>query len=83
MNSVGSFEAKTHLPRLLERVVRGESILITKHGQPVAMLVPPPGEDTKDVKQIVEEMLELRDREGPTLGRKTTTRELIEEGRRY
>ena len=34
------FEAKTHLPQLLERVSRGEEILITKHGQPVAMLVP-------------------------------------------
>ncbi len=83
MNSVGSFEAKTHLPRLLERVVRGERILITKHGQPVAMLVPPPAQDTKDVKQIVKEMLELRDCDGPTLGGKTTIRELIEEGRRF
>ncbi len=83
MTSVGSFEAKTHLPQLLERVAKGEKFLITKRGQPVAMLVPPPKKDKMDVKQVVREMLALRDREGPTLGEDLTIRELIEEGRRY
>jgi prevent-host-death family protein len=82
MTSIGSYEAKTHLPQLLERVGRGEKILITRHGQPVAMLVPPPREAGKDVQAIVREMLESRDREGPTLGGAATLRELIEEGRR-
>lgn len=41
MVTVGSYQAKTHLPRLLGRVVRGERITITRHGRPVAMLVPP------------------------------------------
>ena len=40
METIGAFEAKTHLPRLLERVARGESLTITKHGKPVAHLVP-------------------------------------------
>ena len=40
MESVGSFEAKTHLPQLLERVAQGEEFTITKHGKPVARLVP-------------------------------------------
>ena len=40
MESVGSFEAKTHLPQLLERVAKGEEFTITKHGKPVARLVP-------------------------------------------
>jgi prevent-host-death family protein len=83
MTSVGSYEAKTHLPRLLERVMRGEKILITKHGRPVAMLVPSLTESPKDVKQIVKEMLQFRDHEGPTLAGKATIRELIEEGRRF
>ena len=39
-NTIGAFEAKTHLPQLLERVARGESLTITKHGKPVARLVP-------------------------------------------
>jgi prevent-host-death family protein len=40
MKVVGSFEAKTHLSALLDEVARGESITISKHGRPVAMLVP-------------------------------------------
>jgi prevent-host-death family protein len=37
MRSVGSYEAKTHLPELLERAGRGEKILITRRGTPVAL----------------------------------------------
>jgi len=39
----GAFEAKTHLSALLARVEAGETITITKHGRPVARLVPPSG----------------------------------------
>lgn len=38
--SVGAFEAKTLLSELLQRVERGERVTITKHGRPVAQLVP-------------------------------------------
>lgn len=38
MDTVGAFEAKSHLSALLERVAQGESFTITKHGKPVAML---------------------------------------------
>ena len=37
---IGADEAKTHLPALLERVARGERFTITKHGRPIARLVP-------------------------------------------
>ena len=40
MKTIGSFEAKTHLSGLLEKVARGESFLITKRGKPVAALSP-------------------------------------------
>lgn len=40
MRRVGAYEAKTNLPRLLDEVAAGESITITKHGVPVASLVP-------------------------------------------
>ncbi len=39
-NTIGAFEAKTHLPRLLDRVAHGESLTITRHGKPVAHLIP-------------------------------------------
>lgn len=38
--TVGAFEAKTHLSALLQKVEAGEEITITKHGQPIARLVP-------------------------------------------
>jgi prevent-host-death family protein len=39
-NSVGAFEAKTHFSQLIERVMHGEEIFITRRGKPVAKLVP-------------------------------------------
>jgi prevent-host-death family protein len=39
-NTVGAYQAKTHLSELLEKVEAGEEIIITKHGAPVAKLVP-------------------------------------------
>ncbi|MFB7876125.1 type II toxin-antitoxin system Phd/YefM family antitoxin [Nocardia sp. NPDC056064] len=40
MATVNIHEAKTHLSRLLERVSKGERIVISKAGQPIADLVP-------------------------------------------
>ena len=80
-SSVGSFEAKTHLPALLERVAKGERITITKHGKPVGRLVPIKPDERPDVKQLVAEMLAYRDQKNRTLG-DITVREFIEEGRR-
>lgn len=40
MITVGTFEAKKHLSSLLERVAQGEEIIITRHGKPLARLVP-------------------------------------------
>jgi prevent-host-death family protein len=39
-NLVGAYDAKTHFSELLDRVVAGEQITITRHGVPVARLVP-------------------------------------------
>lgn len=38
--AVGAHDAKTNLGQLLDRVERGEVIVITRHGEPVARLVP-------------------------------------------
>lgn len=38
--TLGAFEAKTRLSELLVRVEAGEQVTITKHGRPVARLVP-------------------------------------------
>ena len=39
-NTFGAFDAKTHFSKLLEKVQAGEHILITKHGHPIAKIVP-------------------------------------------
>jgi prevent-host-death family protein len=79
MQTVGSYEAKTHLPALLDRVAGGEEITITRHGVPVAMLVPASGARRPDVRKTIQAMLEFRK------GRRLdglSIREMIEEGRR-
>ncbi len=80
METVGSYEAKTHLPRLLKRVARGERITITHRGLPVAMLVPPPATQPEDVKAVIEAFKAYS--KGRSL-RGLTPRELIEDGRRF
>jgi prevent-host-death family protein len=81
METIGSFEAKTHLSRLLERVAQGEEFTITKHGKPVARLVPMADATTApDVRAAVEAMKAFR--KGRTLAG-LSVREMIEEGRRF
>jgi prevent-host-death family protein len=83
MESVGSFEAKTHLSQLLERVARGEEFTITKHGKPIAKLVPAVTETPRrDVCQVIEEFIAYSKKRGRTLGG-ISVREMIEEGRRF
>ena len=75
---VGAYEAKTHLPALLERVARGEQITITKHGRPVARLVPIGKGDPERRRAAVEALRDFA--KGRILG--VPVRQLIEEGRR-
>ncbi|HKH99768.1 MAG TPA: type II toxin-antitoxin system prevent-host-death family antitoxin [Candidatus Sulfotelmatobacter sp.] len=80
MKTVGAFEAKTHLNKLLKQVSQGETIGITLRGIPIAKLVPSGEGQTKDLKQTVREIREIR--KGANL-RGLSLRELIDEGRRY
>ena len=50
MDTVGAYDAKTHLPKLLERVTKGESIIITRYGVPVAILQPFSPEKKRDTE---------------------------------
>jgi prevent-host-death family protein len=76
MSTVGAYEAKTHLPALLERVASGEQITITRHGTPIARLVPADAPRTPTVDTIAA-LLDAR--RGTRLG--GSMRELIEAGR--
>ena len=80
MKSVGAYEAKTHLSQLLDEVANGETITITRHGVPVAVLAPAPQERRMSTEEIVEAFRELRKQVKPL--DRVTIREMIEEGRR-
>jgi prevent-host-death family protein len=83
MTTIGFYEARTHLAKLLDEVARGKRILITRRGKPAALLLPPPPETEPDVRDVIQQMKEFRRRQGPTLGPGVTIRDLIDEGRRF
>ena len=78
MKTVGAYEAKTHLPKLLERVVKGERITITKHGVPVAVLQPPLPLRKTEPRRVIAELRKFREKH--TL-KELSIRDMIEEGR--
>jgi prevent-host-death family protein len=81
MFTVGSYEAKTHLPKLLEQVANGETFMITKHGMPVAMLTPVPAKQQQpDVKTTIQKLRSLRSQLSLN---GLSIRAMIEDGRRF
>jgi len=60
MPELGAYEAKTHLSKLLERVQKGERFVITKHGHPIAELIPIGERDSEVVKQAVNDLRSLK-----------------------
>jgi antitoxin (DNA-binding transcriptional repressor) of toxin-antitoxin stability system len=80
MAKIGAYEAKTHLPRLLERVEHGETFTITRHGVAIAELRPVHGSSRLSVEDAIAGLRMFR-QEHPLGG--TTIRELIEDGRRW
>jgi prevent-host-death family protein len=81
MREVQASEAKTHLPQLLDDVERGETIVITRHGRPIARLVPDEDARQARARAAVAEILELRKRVG-----KVPLQELLDarhEGHKY
>lgn len=87
MISVTALEAKTRLGKLLDRVARGEEIVITRHDKPVARLVPEGDRRLATVRRGVEELERLQERiRSRTRGKgrlsDAQVRAAIEEGRR-
>jgi prevent-host-death family protein len=81
---VGSFEAKTKLAELLDKVEAGESVTITRRGREVARLVAiRPADEQARQQALIEEI--KRTRVGRDRGAKpgSTIPELIKAGRRY
>lgn len=85
MAKVTAFEAKTRFGELLDRVSRGEEVVITRHDRPVARLVPEGAPRLDEVQRSVQGLRDLQQR----IRRRTKARlsnpevrAAIEEGRR-
>jgi len=90
MAEIGAYQAKTHLPRLLERVQQGERFVITKHGRPIAELVPFGGHNVERIREALDTIRTVRRalarrkiRLKDVLGRSESLRELAHKGHRY
>jgi prevent-host-death family protein len=80
MAEIGAFEAKNRLAALLDAVERGEEIIITRRGKPVARLVRHElAADQSKAKAAAERIRAMR--KSITLGSEITIKQLIEEGR--
>jgi len=78
-NSIGAYDAKTRFSEILERVAGGEEFTITRHGSPVAKLVPVKKQTTVEERRLaIESMIELSQR--LSLGG-LKIKDLINEGR--
>jgi prevent-host-death family protein len=79
MDTVGAYEAKTHLSELLDRVAKGERITISRHGVPVAILEPVATTRQRPVDSVIDELKQLRKKN--SLGG-LSIRDMLEQGRR-
>ncbi len=79
MPEIGSCEAKTRLPQLLQRVDAGERFVITRHGHPVAELIPYQPQDSVKVRSAIDALKKFQ--RTHSLG--TPVRRIIEEARRH
>lgn len=84
MREVGTLEARNSFSALLEQVERGEEITITRHGKPVARLVPAVRTEEQNAKarEAARAIVEMR-REVKPDPDGLTIRDYIEMGRRY
>jgi prevent-host-death family protein len=81
MRIIQASEAKTHLPRLLDEVERGETLVITRHGRPIARLVPEVDRRLEEIGKAINGIIALRRQTG-----RITVAEILaarDEGRRY
>jgi prevent-host-death family protein len=87
---VSAYDAKTNLSRLLERTAQGQRFVITRHGKPVAQLIPFVEGDEAAMRLALDKVASIRTKlalQGVTLsqvlGEGESTRELIHAGHRY
>jgi prevent-host-death family protein len=66
MKRVQASTAKAQLAELLDAVEKGQTVVITRHGKPIARLVPETDERNQDIARAIKEIKELRKQIKPT-----------------
>ena len=64
MREIQASEAKVHLPRLLDEVERGETLIITRHGRRIARIVPEVDRRQEEIDKALAGIQEFRKRTG-------------------
>ncbi len=81
MRDIQASDAKIHLPQILDEVERGETVRITRHGRPIARIVPEADRRQAEIDKAVANIKALRRRTG-----KITLEEILSarhEGHKY
>jgi prevent-host-death family protein len=85
MAAVTALEAKTRFGELLDRVARGEEIVITRHEKPVARMIPEGRPGLAEAQQAARDLRTLREELAGQRGFKPLTdeeiRDAVDEGR--
>jgi prevent-host-death family protein len=83
METVGAFEAKTNLSQLLDRVERGEEVIISRHGRAIAKLVPVGDQRQSDIDCAAERLRAFRSTHAVGSMTREEIRSARDEGRRF
>jgi prevent-host-death family protein len=81
LRDIQASDAKTHLPQILDEVERGETVRITRHGRPIARIVPEANRRQAEIDKAVANIEALRRQTG-----KITLEEILSarhEGHKY
>jgi prevent-host-death family protein len=79
MRKIGAYELKTHLSEVLDAVEHGQTVLVTRHGRPIARISPDAADQRQQASEAVQSLLKFP---RTPLPKGVSVRSLIEEGRR-
>lgn len=79
MRQIGSYELKTQLSEVLDAVEHGQPVVVTRHGKPIARIIPPEAAERAEASQAVKAIMAFP---RTPLPEGVTIKSLIEEGRR-
>ncbi|MBF0531912.1 MAG: type II toxin-antitoxin system prevent-host-death family antitoxin [Candidatus Omnitrophica bacterium] len=79
MQTIGIFDAKTHFSAIMEQVIQGQEVLITRRGQLIAKISPVNTQDKGSIAQTIDAILKFRKKRKSS---QAQSRAWIQQGRR-